>query len=470
MGVDIIFPLDLYAPHNVKPFTKDSLVFNKMAREKSGSDMPTNVEELKALMAGWGEQIMLWAQSPAFLAQVGVIVGAFFLAPIIAGILRKSVPYLKNPPAETQKLKAIFDVIYRSRVFLRPIVLVVLLALGAAALKAVASLGQDWLVKLAQGLAVVFLVYRLIKHFITNALFQKIALWTVLPVSVLMVFGYYDDLIAKLDTTKILDLGQTPVTALTLVKLIVFGGIIFWVGGRSNARGQKAIRQQETLDASTREVVAKIFQMLLFAILFILLLSFAGIPLSGLVVIFSALTLGIGLGLQPVAANFVSGLIILFDRTVQIGDYVELPDGQQGFVEAINMRSTTVETTDGKDIMVPNTKFIEEAYRNWTHKDPSQRFEVYFTVTYDTDIDKLEDILIPMVLTHPSVLKEPEMPDLELREFGENGINFAIEFWCNGIDDGPNKFTSDLNFMVWRTLKKHGIEMPLPQREVRMLK
>lgn len=432
--------------------------------------MPSNLEELKALLASWGEQLLVWGQSPAFLAQLGAIVGAFFLAPIIAGILRKSIPYFKNPPAETQKLKPLFDLIYRCRIFLRPIMFVVLLALGAAALKGVPALGQDWLVKLAQGLAVVFLVYRIIKHFITNQLFQKVALWTVIPVSVLMVFGYYDDLISKLDTTKILDLGQTPVTALTLVKLVLFGGIIFWVGGRSNAKGQEAIRNQETLDASTREVVAKIFQMLLFAILFILLLSFAGIPLSGLVVIFSALTLGIGLGLQPVAANFVSGLIILFDRTVQIGDYIELPDGQQGFVEAINMRSTTVETTDGKDVMIPNTKFIEEAYRNWTHKDPRQRFEVYFAVTYDTDIDTLEDILIPVVLEHPQVLREPEMPDLELREFGDNGINFAIEFWCDGIDDGPNKFTSDINFMVWRALKKHGIKMPLPQREVRMLK
>ena len=147
-----------------------------------------------------------------------------------------------------------------------------------------------------------------------------------------------------------------------------------------------------------------------------------------------------------------------------------LPDGQEGHVEAINMRSTIVETTDGKDIMVPNTTFIENAYENWTHKDPRQRYEVYFTVSFDTDIDTLEDILIPAISKHESVLQEPETPDLELREFGENGIKFAIEFWCSGIDDGPNKFTSDLNFIVWRTLKEHKIEIPFPQRVVRTLK
>ena len=176
--------------------------------------------------------------------------------------------------------------------------------------------------------------------------------------------------------------------------------------------------------------------------------------------------MGIGFGLQPIAANFVSGLIILFDRSVQVGDFVVLPDGQEGFVEAINMRNTVVETTDGKDIMVPNTKFTEDAYENWTHKDPRQRFEVHFTVAYDTDLDALEDMLLPKVLEHPQVLREPEMPDLEFRDFGENGANMAIEFWCEGIDDGPNKFTSDLNFIVWRTLRENGIEIPFPHRVI----
>ena len=163
-------------------------------------------------------------------------------------------------------------------------------------------------------------------------------------------------------------------------------------------------------------------------------------------------------------------MILLLDRTLKLGDFVELPDGKQGYVEAMNMRSATIETTDGKDIMVPNVTFIEQAYENWTHKDPRQRYEVYFSVAYDTDIDKLEDIIIPAVSAHDKVLQEPELPDLELREFGAYGINFAVEFWVDGIDDGVNKFTSDLNFIIWRALKKHGITMPLPQREIRRLK
>jgi len=292
------------------------------------------------------------------------LVLTYFLAPIIASLIRKRVFLFSAAPSEDTKLKVIRDIIYRGRTLLRPILLVGFLALFALILK------------------------------------------------------------------------NIPIAAMTVILLVIFGALFFKVGNIVNTRGQDAIRSQETLDVSTREVVAKIFQIILFTVIFILVLGAAKVPLSGLVVIFSALSLGIGLGLQPIAANFVSGLIILFDRSVQVGDYVVLPEGQEGFVEAINMRSTTVETTDGKDIMVPNTVWTESAYENWTHKDPRQRYEVYFTVSYDTDLDALEGILIPAICEHPSVLQEPEEPDLELREFGENGVKFAIEFWCSGIDDG----------------------------------
>ena len=434
------------------------------------SIMPTSIDEIKALGKSILDKIIGWLTSISFLAQVGAIVAAFLLSPIIAGSLRKKIFLFNQAPAEDTKLKVIRDYVYRSREFLRAAMLVILLALFAVVLKAVPVAGQDWLVKLAQGLAVVFLLYKAIKTFIPNELVRKLATWVVIPLAVLGVFGYFDDLTGLLNGAELMRMGDTPITLMTVVQLAIFGTIFFKLGGILNNKGQTAIRSQESLDSSTVEVVSKIFQILLFGIIFILVMGAAKVPMSGLVMIFSALSLGIGLGLQPVAANFVSGMIILFDRSVRVGDFISLEDGREGFVEAINMRSTTVETTDGKDIMVPNTTFIENSYENWTHKDPRQRYEVYFTVPFDTDIDLLEDIVIPEISRHPSVLQEPEEPDLELRDFGPSGINFAVEFWCSGIDDGSNKFTSDLNFAVWRILKKHNIRMPLPQTEVRMLK
>ena len=438
-------------------------------RVKAPSIIPKNAEDAKALGKTLLDKIIGWLTSPSFLAQLGAIVLVWFLAPILTKVTIKRVFLFRDPPTPDAKMLTAREYLFRSRDFLRAIWQVALLALFAVILKSVPILGQDWLVKIAQGLAVVFLLYSVIKTFVTNDMLQKLAIWIVIPIALLIVFGYYDNLTDWLKSIK-LGQGEEAMSAMTIVLLAIFGAIFFKLATYSNTRGQDAINAQESLDATTRAVISKIMQILIFAVALIMAFSAAGISLSGLVVVFSALSLGIGLGLQPVAANFVSGMIILFDRSVRVGDYVVLPDGQEGFVEAINMRSTTVETTDGKDIMVPNTTFIENAYENWTHTDPRQRYEVYFTVDFDTDIDTLEDIIIPAVSAHPQVLQEPEEPDLELREFGDNGIKFAVEFWCSGIDDGPNKFTSDLNFIIWRALKDNKIKIPFPQRVVHMQK
>lgn len=428
--------------------------------------MPTNVAEFQALFLRWGEQLLAWAQSPPFLAQVAAIMAAILLAPLLARSIKKRVFLFRDKPADDVKFLPVRRIIFTAGNFLRALLVVLLMALFAAILKAVPAMGQDWLVKLAQSLATVFLIYRAIKTFVSDPLIRKVAIWTLIPLGLTISLGYFDELMTFLEGAQFFQLGDTPITLMSLIRLGLFGSLFFWLGGISNKRGQAAIRSQETLDVGVREIVAKLFQIVLFGVLTVLVLSSAGIPLSGLVVVFSAVALGIGFGLQPIAANFVSGLIILFDRSVRVGDYVVLPDGQAGHVEAVNMRNTVVETADGKDIMVPNTKFTEEAYENWTHKDPRQRYEIEFQVSYNTDLDTLEDMLIPEVLKHPQVLREPELPDLEFRSFGESGVNMAIEFWCEGIDDGPNKFTSDVNFIVWRTLKANKVEIPFPQRVV----
>lgn len=430
------------------------------------SIIPGNAEEAKALLSKIGNKLLGWLTSIKFLAQVGAIVLAYLLSPLLAKMLHKRVFLFRDVPAEDVKLRVVRDYIYQIGSLLRPIVLVGLLILFGIIVKAVPVAGDIWLIKIAQSLAVVFLLYKAIQQFIKNDLVQKLAVWTVIPVALIMLFGYYDDLIDALNGVILLRMGDTPISLMTVILLLIFGGLFFKLGNIANSKGQTAIRSQEGLDIATQEVVGKLFQIILFTVIFILVMGAAKVPLSGLVVIFSALSLGVGLGLQPVAANFVSGMIILFDRSVRAGDYVVLPDGQEGFVEAINLRNTVVETTDGKDIMVPNTTFTEGTYENWTHKDPRQRYEVHFMVSYDTDIDTLEDIILPAFHNHPTVLTEPEMPDLEFREFGEYGIKMAVEFWCSGIDDGPNKFTSDLNFAVWRVLRDNNIKIPFPQLEL----
>ncbi|GAA4882583.1 mechanosensitive ion channel family protein [Ferrimonas pelagia] len=183
---------------------------------------------------------------------------------------------------------------------------------------------------------------------------------------------------------------------------------------------------------------------------------------------------GIGLGLQAIASNFISGIIILIDRSVAIGDYVELDDGSMGVVRELSMRATTLETYDGKDIVVPNDKFITGAFINWTHKDKRQRYRVDFSVAYHTDVRKLVEIIKTVVTAHPQVLSgedvaQEERPDCEIDSFGDSGINMFVEFWMVGIDDGKNRVGGDLMLMILEALQENGFEIPFPQREVRLL-
>lgn len=436
---------------------------------KKPSLIPTNAQDAKAMGKKILDKIVGWLTSPSFLAQIGAIVLVWFLAPILTKTTRKRIFLFRDPPAEDAKLRVARDYLYRSREFLRAVWQVALLALFAVILKAVPALGQDWLVKIAQGLAVVFLLYSIIKTFIANDLVQRLATWILIPLALLVVFGLFDDLTTWLSEFK-LGQGENAISAMTVVLLIIFGAIFFKIATYSNAKGQDAIRSQESLDVTTREVVAKIFQILLFGAATIMAFTAAGISLSGLVVIFSALSLGIGLGLQPIAANFVSGLIILFDRSVKVGDFVMMEDEKFGRVKAINMRSTTVATADGKDIIVPNTSFTEGAYENWTHDSPLQRYEVDFYVGYETDLDALVPLIRDAILEHPDMLGEPDLPSVEFRKFDDSAIHMCVEFWCLGVDDGPNKFTSDAGFIIWRTLKDNGIKIPYPQRSVTLIK
>ena len=217
---------------------------------KKKSFIPTSVDDLKALGQKILDKVIGWLTSISFLAQVGAIVLAIFLSPILAGSLRKRIFLFRDEPQPDQKLKVVRDYIYRSREFLRALLLVALLALFAVILKAVPIAGQDWLVKLAQGLAVVFLIYKAIGTFITNDLVKTIATWTLIPLAVLMVFGYFDNLLDALNAAELMKMGDTPITAMTLVRLAIFGGLFFWLGNMSNTKGQTAIRSQEGLDLS----------------------------------------------------------------------------------------------------------------------------------------------------------------------------------------------------------------------------
>ena len=415
-------------------------------------------DELK----GHGERLLAtlidWATSPQFYAQAGAIVVTVAVAHFAARQIRNKVAYFDAAPAAGPFLR-IREVIYTSRNLLFPVLAVLMLAIGVQG--TAATVGASWLVRLAQSVAVVGVLYTAISRFITHPVLRAAGLYVAIPIAALQVFGWFDDAVRWLDGLS-LEAGNIRVSVLALIKAGIFGSALFWLGRLSNDAGQKAIRRQEALDLPTRELFAKLFQIALFCAGFVLLLQLLGLDLTALAIFGGALGVGIGFGLQQIAANFISGIIILLERSLKIGDYIEMDGGKAGIVKELNMRSTSLETFDGKEILVPNEKLITTSFSNWTKSDTHQQHEVTFQVGYDCDVREVQRVITAAVAKHTQVLGKPEEPVCELRSFGDKAMGFAVEFWVDGIEGGPNKVSSEVRLLIWEALKANKMTLPRP--------
>jgi small-conductance mechanosensitive channel len=173
---------------------------------------------------------------------------------------------------------------------------------------------------------------------------------------------------------------------------------------------------------------------------------------------------GVGFGLQNITSNFISGLVILAERPITIGDRVEVA-GITGEVQQIRARSTVLLTSDNIAMIVPNTKFIDSPVTNWTYGDPRVRFRVPVGVAYGSDVNKVRDALIAAGREHRATLNDPA-PTVFLEKFGDSSIHFELVVWSSVMGNRPRTFKSDLNFLIEKHFRAVGIEIPNPQRDL----
>ena len=407
---------------------------------------------------------------PATYIQLGIVAAVYIVAGLVAGRFRRFFPTLTEA-GDVAGAHPLARGIRRSNRLIVPLVALVLLRISVDISRSV--LDRSWVVQIALSITGLLLFYSLVRDFAKTRLVAAALMWLGLPLLGLHFVGLLDDLIAILESIA-LTVGTIHVSLYDLVRVTLFGSLLFWLGRVSNSTGQDMIRRQQQLDLRTREVAAKLLQVSIAGVVFVLILQVMGVNFTALAVFGGAVGVGLGFGLQAIASNFISGIIILLDGSVSVNDYIQLEDGRTGIVRELNMRSTTLETFDGKDVMVPNEKFIVESFTNWTHKNKKQRYRVDFSVAYHSDIRALVEIIKQVVARHPQVISGDdipleERPDCEIDSFGDSGIRMFVEFWMEGIDDGKNRVGGDLLLMILEALQQHGFEIPFPQREVRVL-
>ncbi|MGR3493231.1 MAG: mechanosensitive ion channel family protein [Shimia sp.] len=420
---------------------------------------------------GYAEQglaiALEWLLSPAAWSQFALVAAAFVLAWLLTRWINPRLTRLLSPPAEAS------GPIAGGRRFLRmfiPLLLPLLaFAFTAAGEQATRALfGSDAVIAFGKRLFLFLAVRVFVTQVITDGFLRLLGRVVFLPAAALYVVGLLGPLMAQLRATEV-PLGNLSFDLLWLIQLFVVGALIFWFGSWSNSRSTAMIEGQEEMPPATRQLAVKGAEIAIFGVAFLVLMNIMEINLASLAVLGGAIGVGLGFGLQKIASNFISGVILLLEGQATVGDYVELDNGMAGTIIKTTARAMFLETYDGKWIVVPNEDFIVTRVINWSDSGSANRYEAPFSVSYDTDINRVPDIVEAAVATHPEVLAEPFPPDCELRAFGDSGIEFAVEFWVNGIDDGKHKFTSDVLFLIWNALKAEGIEIPYPKRDIRIL-
>ena len=306
-----------------------------------------------------------------------------------------------------------------------------------------------------------------VQQILTDSFLKLLGKYILIPIAALYALGVLDNVSSYLEDS-IVALGNIQFSILALLRGLIAGSLLFWLGSWSNRHSADYIKKQQELRPATRELAVKAIEVMIFGAAFILLMGIMGIDLTAVAVLGGALGVGIGLGLQQIAANFVSGIILLLEGQTTVGDYVELDGGEKGTIVKMTARACVLETFDGKWIIVPNDHFITTRVINYSDQGSANRYEVAFSVSYETDISIVPDLVATAVANLPFVLKSPDGPDCELINFGESSVDFCVEYWVNGIDDGKNKYASQVRFAIWDALKSKGIQMPYPRRVVEM--
>lgn len=289
---------------------------------------------------------------------------------------------------------------------------------------------------------------------------------TLIAVLVLGAGGHFEIARQYLDTDALtFKAGTYKISAYEFLRALIILALIFWVAAIATDTVDKRINKIRRVRAATRALLIKIFHILIYLIAFLFSLDVIGIDLTTLTVFSGALGIGLGFGLQKIASNFISGLILLLEKSVEQDDLIELPDGTFGFVRKAGARYTLVETFDTKEILIPNEDFITNRVINWTLSSTKGRVEIPIGVSYGSDIEKAYEIMLEAAKSHPLCIEEPP-PVCFLRNFGESSVDFMLFFWVADVRDGRWKPQSDVMFDIWRRFKEHDIQIPFPQRDL----
>jgi small-conductance mechanosensitive channel len=277
-------------------------------------------------------------------------------------------------------------------------------------------------------------------------------------------YGQFGGVIEKINAVGV-TIGSVRLTPLSLVNAIVLLVVLSWGTSRLVDWMNAQIECNRQLKSNTKALLSKSLEVLTYFLATVVGLNLLGIDLTALTVVGGALGVGIGFGLQKITSNFISGIILLLEKTIETGDLIQMEGGIYGYVRQINARYTLIETFDGKEVMVPNENFMTDRVTNWTFSHSKGRIEIPIGVSYKSDIKLAQSLILEAANEHPRTIHDPK-PDCYLLEFADSSVNFLLYFFVEDVTQGRYQPQSEVMMAIWEKFKTHGIEIPYPQRDI----
>jgi len=400
--------------------------------------------------------------SPWFYMQAGIILVAAGLSLAAASFLRARI----DPASLAMGLPAPLRVLIRVLMNRAgTIIFALLISITRAVIVKTEVLRHGYLLSTAASLATAWVIIRLATGLIRNEFVVRAVSVTAWIIAALSIIGKLDEVAAALDSVSI-PLGALRVTPLLVLKVAVSLGIALWLVGILGNFLESRITRSRDLTPSVQVLLVKMVRLMLMVAAFAVVMSAAGIDLSAFALFSGAIGVGLGFGLQKIVANFISGVILLADKSVKPGDLITIGDSS-GKISAMNTRYISVAAGDGREILIPNEDLVTQRVVNWTYTNKNMLVKVNFATNYDADPNIVCKLAIDIAGATASVASF-KPPNCLLVEFAETCMKFTLTFWVDDLDVGADNVRSEVMLKLWDAFKRENIRVPYPVREIRV--
>lgn len=339
------------------------------------------------------------------------------------------------------------------------LVFILLMIVIRTGLEAAAEHARTYLLGVASNLATAWVVIAIITSLIRNHFINRVVAVTAWTIAALSIMGLLDGTVAALDSRAIV-LGGLRISPLLLLKLTVLLLLAVWIATALSNFLERRVQASEDLTPTMQVLLAKLIRIGVMAIAIVVVLSASGIDLSVLAVATGAVGVGVGLGLQKIVANFVSGIVLLADKSIKPGDVITTGE-HFGWVTKMGTRYTTVDLRDGREVLVPNEDLVTQRVINWSYTSDRMQLVIKFNTSYGDDIKKTQAAAVEAALSVPQVMKEPA-PSCHITAFGASALEFVLWAWIKSASEGPTRVRSAVMVALWDTFAKQGIVIPKP--------